>query len=86
MQSYSRRTTAIAARSIILWFAVSCLRGAQPLELYSYTTHQKLLRGDEETSTVSLTTPFVLFRQNYSEISVSGTFVVESTVNSYKVP
>ena len=77
MRGHSKRTIAIVARSIVLWFAISRLCRAQVLDLYPYSTHQQLKPGDEETSTVAMTTPFVFLGQSYGEISVSETSVVE---------
>ena len=79
MRGHSKRTTALnsVVRSIALWFAISRLCRGQVLDLFPYSTHQQLKSGDEETSIVAMTTPFVFLGQSYSEISVSETSVVE---------
>ena len=74
MRSHGRHTK-VAARGLLL-FVVSCVCGAGAFELFPYTMHQTLLTGDEVTSTVSMTTPFVFFQQSYSEINVSACLIV----------
>ena len=57
--------------SIVSLVLFSLMRNAGAVNLYSFETHQKLSKGDQQSAVLQLNTTFVFLEQNYTEIVVS---------------
>lgn len=67
----------VARRLALLVSLLALVDGAAAADLYPYESHAQLPPGDEEIGTVSLTTPFLFFEQEYTELMVNAnTFCV----------
>ena len=66
-----KKPDTLAALALLLGLLTA---GAGGVDLYPYGLSQsdaQLSRGDEETSSVFLSTPFVFYRQEHTDITVS---------------
>ena len=74
MCSHGRRTLSLVTRSLTwFWPLLALVYGVGAVDLYPFESHAQLPRGNEEMETVDLTTPFVFFQQEYTQIAVNVT-------------
>ena len=72
MRSKGGRTPVLVLHNLTTLVSLLALvYGVIAVELYSYESHVQLPAGNEEMGTVDLTTPFIMFQQEYTEITVN---------------
>ena len=74
MQIWSGCGTRPLQHAMQVLLLVLLAAGAGGVDLYPFGPSQsdaRLSRGDEETSSVSLSTPFVFYREEHTDITVS---------------
>ena len=64
----------LVTRSLTLfWPLLALVYGVGAVDLYPFESHVQLPPGNEEMETVDLTTPFIFFQQEYTQIAVNAT-------------
>ena len=74
IHSRRRPVAVLVTRSLTLfWPLLALVYGVGAVDLYPFQSHTLLPSGNEETGTVQLTTSFVFFQQEYTQIAVNAT-------------
>ena len=63
----------VTRRLTLFWPLLALVYGVGAVDLYPFESHVQLPPGNEEMETVDLTTPFVFFQQEYTQIAVNAT-------------
>ena len=61
----------VVAVVVVLFLSSLLVRDARAAELYEFQSHRRLARGDEETASLRLASPFPFLQRNFSRVTVS---------------